>query len=184
MIRKGLTHILTQFPEVSRVEVVGSHLGLQEVIQHFCPELLIINTSIEANLEDVDLKNVLPYPSNLIHLMNTPLPQGRPANQISIYDSKTTLVDKLSPYIRKVDDTDEPGKDESESDELTSRERLILKHVALGKTNKEIASSLFISIHTVISHRKNITRKLDIKSVSGLTVYAILNGIIKMEDIS
>ena len=51
------------------------------------------------------------------------------------------------------------------------------------KTNKEIADNLFISAHTVITHRKNITRKLGIKTVSGLTVYAILNKIIQMEEI-
>ena len=78
---------------------------------------------------------------------------------------------------------DESAEEKEETEELTPREKLILKHVALGYTNKEIATKLFISTHTVISHRKNITRKLDIKTVSGLTVYSLINGIIKMEDI-
>ena len=55
--------------------------------------------------------------------------------------------------------------------------------VARGLTNKEIAEDLFISTHTVITHRKNIVRKLGIKTVSGLTVYAILNKIIDMTDL-
>ena len=55
--------------------------------------------------------------------------------------------------------------------------------VALGNSNKEIAEKLFISIHTVISHRKNITEKLGIKSISGLTVYAILNKLIDTNSI-
>ena len=53
----------------------------------------------------------------------------------------------------------------------------------MGYANKEIAEKLFISIHTVISHRKNITDKLGIKSISGLTVYAILNKLIDTENI-
>ncbi len=61
---------------------------------------------------------------------------------------------------------------------LTDREIDVVKLVALGKINKEIAKELCISIHTVISHRKNITEKLGIKSISGLTVYAILNNLI------
>ena len=62
--------------------------------------------------------------------------------------------------------------------ELSEREEEIVREVALGLTNKEIAEKLFISIHTVITHRKNITQKLGIKTVSGLTVYAILNKLI------
>jgi len=67
--------------------------------------------------------------------------------------------------------------------DLTGREIEVVKLVALGKTNKEIANELCISIHTVISHRKNITEKLGIKSISGLTVYAILNHFIDADTI-
>ena len=48
-------------------------------------------------------------------------------------------------------------------------------------SNKEIANSLFISLNTVITHRRNIARKLQIHSVAGLTIYAIVN---KLVDIS
>jgi DNA-binding CsgD family transcriptional regulator len=74
-------------------------------------------------------------------------------------------------------------KKSAESMSLTERERDILKLVALGRSNKEMAQLLSISIHTVISHRKNITDKLNIKSISGLTVYAILNRLIDAESI-
>lgn len=69
----------------------------------------------------------------------------------------------------------------SEGLELTLREREVLKLVGTGFSNKEIADALFISTHTVISHRKNITEKLGIKSISGLTIYAVLNKIIDSE---
>ena len=61
---------------------------------------------------------------------------------------------------------------------ISSREREILKLVASGYSNKQIAAKLFISIHTVITHRKNITMKLGVKSISGLTLYAIINNIV------
>jgi len=70
------------------------------------------------------------------------------------------------------------------NDELTAREKEVLRLIALGNTNKVIAETLFISMHTVISHRKNITEKLGIKSISGLTVYAIIQKIIAPTDIS
>ncbi|MFO8022771.1 MAG: LuxR C-terminal-related transcriptional regulator, partial [Perlabentimonas sp.] len=69
------------------------------------------------------------------------------------------------------------------SSELSEREMEILKDVALGMSNKEIAEKNYISPHTVITHRKNITRKLGIKTVSGLTIYAIINKLIGMDEV-
>lgn len=66
---------------------------------------------------------------------------------------------------------------------LSTRETEVLALVARGFSNKEISARLFISTHTVISHRKNITGKLGIKSVPGLTLYAVINKLVDFEDI-
>ena len=55
--------------------------------------------------------------------------------------------------------------------------------VQKGMTNKEIAESLCLSIHTVITHRRNIARKLQIHSPAGLTIYAIVNKLVELNDI-
>lgn len=60
---------------------------------------------------------------------------------------------------------------------LTPREKEVLSLVAQGKLNKEIAEQLHVGLTTVISHRKNLTAKLGIKSVSGLTIYAVTHGL-------
>ncbi|RPI00616.1 MAG: helix-turn-helix transcriptional regulator, partial [Ignavibacteriae bacterium] len=67
---------------------------------------------------------------------------------------------------------------------LTSRELAVLQLVGCGMLNKQIADKLEISQHTVISHRKNITRKLQIKTVAGLTIYALINGLISPRNIT
>ena len=67
--------------------------------------------------------------------------------------------------------------------ELSAREIEVLILITKGLINKEIADKLNISLTTVISHRKNITEKLGIKSVSGLTVYAVMNGYIEADRI-
>ena len=72
-------------------------------------------------------------------------------------------------------DDSAPGEDP-----LSQREKEILVSVAKGMINKEIADQYNISIYTVITHRKNITRKTGIKTVAGLTVYALLNHLIDM----
>ncbi len=71
-----------------------------------------------------------------------------------------------------------------ENGDLTQREKDVIRQIALGLSNKEMADKLNISIHTVISHRKNITEKLNIKSISGLTVYAIMNNLLDISDIN
>jgi regulator of cell morphogenesis and NO signaling len=74
---------------------------------------------------------------------------------------------------------------ESEKNEsvLTEREREVLVCVVKGLTNKEIAAELFLSTHTIISHRRNIARKLEIHSTAGLTIYAIVNNLVTLEEI-
>lgn len=72
---------------------------------------------------------------------------------------------------------------EEEKEALSEREKEILVGVAKGLLNKEIADMYNISTYTVISHRKNITRKTGIKSVAGLTVYALLNGLIDINSV-
>lgn len=68
--------------------------------------------------------------------------------------------------------------------ELTQREISVLRQVAIGKTNKQIAEDLFLSPYTVITHRKNITRKLGVYTVSGLTVYALINNLINPSEVN
>lgn len=70
-----------------------------------------------------------------------------------------------------------------DTEELTDRERDVLIQVVRGLSNKEIADVLFISTHTVISHRKNITRKLNIHSTAGLTIYAIVNHLVDLNSV-
>lgn len=67
--------------------------------------------------------------------------------------------------------------------ELSAREIEVLVLITKGLINKEIADKLNISLTTVISHRKNITEKLGIKSVSGLTIYAVMHGYVEADRI-
>ena len=68
-------------------------------------------------------------------------------------------------------------------DTLSDREREIVHCVVCGLSNKQIAEQLFISLDTVLTHRKNIARKLNIHSVAGLTIYAIVNKIVNIDEL-
>lgn len=99
---------------------------------------------------------------------------------ITIYDTRVALLKKLRNLIL-------PGSKHfndknSGNTKLSQREKEILIAVVKGLTNKEIAETQNISIHTVISHRKNVTRKTGIKTISGLLMYALFNNLISVED--
>lgn len=76
----------------------------------------------------------------------------------------------------------ESGTDPS-PDNLSDREREVVSFVVRGLSNKEIAERMFISVNTVMTHRRNISRKLQIHSPAGLTIYAIVNGLIKLDEV-
>lgn len=93
---------------------------------------------------------------------------------------------KIPPVLEKdgrAGQHDDEREDEDEDRALSIREKDILAEVARGYTNKEIADRLYISIHTVITHRRNIARKLKIHSVAGLTIYAVANNLITIKEI-
>lgn len=92
--------------------------------------------------------------------------------QIYRYTSGREISDIIRNLLVEISDKEEM------TGELSIREKDVLKELAQGKTNKEIADILSISVNTVITHRKNISSKLGIKSVSGLSLYALMNGII------
>ncbi len=183
IIRKGLHLLLEQFPEIDSISEVTNDAECIEWknsdVEH---QIIIINTSMLACLTGKIGECIKDGKIQLLYISNSSLPLDAPINQISVMDSKLVLTDKISHHIKLAISL--TRQDEENEEELSQREKNILQLVALGMTNKEIGSKLFISTHTVISHRKNITRKLGIKTVAGLTVYAILNNLIQMEDIS
>lgn len=95
------------------------------------------------------------------------------SNFISTYSDFDMIRHKIFSLLSNID------KNVQSNNELTSREIDVLKEIASGKIIKEIADTLNISVNTVLTHRKNISSKLGIRSVSGLSLYAMMNGLLK-----
>jgi len=119
--------------------------------------------------------------NNVVHLISIYEKKSENENKIDLFISGSRIQQIVSEILNS---SNNQIVENTESSDLTAREKEVLKLVALGHSNKEIADQLFISHHTVISHRKNLTDKLGIKSISGLTVYAILNKLIDTESIN
>ena len=87
-------------------------------------------------------------------------------------------LNKQSDVTRNISDMVFKAGTGQDPDALSDREKDVIISLVQGMSNKEIADHLFISVNTVITHRRNIARKLQIHSPAGLTIYAIVNGLV------
>ncbi len=94
---------------------------------------------------------------------------------ITVFDNAERVKSKLS-KLMKLSQRDMP------EESLSIREEEVLVEIVNGMTNKEIAQKLNISINTVTTHRRNISSKLQIHTIAGLTIYAISNRLIKVKE--
>lgn len=93
------------------------------------------------------------------------------------------ILERTQRKAQKAADGKEPDAVESPVALLGEREKDILRCVAQGKSNKEIADELCISIHTVTTHRRNICSKLNIHTTAGLTIFAIIHNLADCGDV-
>ncbi len=97
-------------------------------------------------------------------------------------DNQFPITEDVSRLIRIINEIcNNKTSDKLNDEHLTERETDVLRWLAKGLSNKEIAGKINVSIHTVNTHRKNIMVKTDIRSLAGLTVYAVTKGIISLE---
>ena len=182
IIYQGLSNVLlksNKYFQIFRID------NLNEInsITHIKPlDIVIVNPGQIQNKskEFIAIKKSKPE-TNWIGLVYTFYDQQLLSlfdKTIHITDSMETITDLFDKLIK----TDNHNTHTTEHEQLSDREIEVLKLLASGLANKEIADKLFISVHTVVSHRKNITQKTGIKSQAGLTIYAISNKIIQIED--
>jgi DNA-binding CsgD family transcriptional regulator len=143
--------------------------------------IIVASTLFEDDLQILQFADYLENESNrfiLLLVNRAPVPEVK-FSQVKLSDPEDVLAETLASML----DPGQLSTKDSDNQDLSVREKSILREIALGKTSRQIADELFISAHTVVTHRKNINRKLNIKTTSGLTVYAILNNIITVDAI-
>lgn len=184
IIRGGLTAALKRLPNV-KVQPIAllSVEALSDCLRTQYPEMLIVNPTfgdyfdVNKFREETAGKKI-----RLIALVSSFVD----ASLLTKYDESISIFDDLDILSKKIHGLLNLASGEEELDNqetLSQREKEIVICVVKGMTNKEIAENLFLSIHTVITHRRNISKKLQIHSAAGLTIYAIVNKLVTLNDV-
>ncbi|CAK7081591.1 MAG: Oxygen regulatory protein NreC [Parabacteroides sp.] len=186
IIRCGLEALLKRLPGFHiQISEVAIKENLAESLCIYKPDILVINPSIPGAFNLHTLKESCSCPNMkcfaLLYTITDPILLRPYDDLISVYDSIDEVKHKLERL--NADEVPEIEKGEDDSQTLSSREKEIVICVVKGMTNREIADHLYLSTHTVITHRRNIARKLQVHSASGLTVYAIVNKLIELKDL-
>ena len=184
IVSAGLASYFDDIKQVSIVSQLDRNDRMEEKLAAYNPDILIINPLLIAYDTNEhflkicrDFSNVIPVALVTSYVDAGILKQFK--DVIEINDSKHKVVTKIFNLLSD----NKLSQDKPESVELSNRETDVLVALVKGLTNKEISDKLYISVHTVITHRKNIVRKTGIKSVSGLTVYALLNNLVDESEI-
>ena len=145
-------------------DTTGKFQELKNIIIKYLPHNGLANNQLTATLYDIyNNEDWLQNHSNVEEVLFVPA--------IRILEQRAKDDDvsaRISSMIKKAEATES----------ISEREREIIVCLVQGMSNKEIASKLFISVNTVMTHRRNISRKLQIHSLAGLTIYAIANNLI------
>lgn len=184
IVAKGLE---STFGDLGEFEVAGilpdlGH-GSETRLRNIGADVILVDPSVFSHAERAGARDWIQHCCDAaVVAIQTSLHDEETLRQfdevISLYDEPVAIIRKLRTALEGRTETPK-----TEGEELSVREKEILVCVARGMLNKEIADRFNISIHTVITHRKNITRKTGIKTVAGLTVYALLNNLLDVNSL-
>lgn len=181
LISEGLRHVIDNFAGYDVCGIIRNQEGdIEAKIDDFNADLVIADPSVFDNRDRAGAHDMIKGIANVpvMALISTAVDAAYASTYegaIYLSDTSDDIEQKISTVMKAA-----PADQKGDGEELSSREKEILVCVAKGMLNKEIADHFNISIYTVITHRKNITRKTGIKTVAGLTVYALLNNLIDM----
>lgn len=181
IIRKGLVYALSQFPIISKVVELKEMEDINYQLDILQPDAVLINPMLLGHSkqdirQQLNIKKSTVIIALVYNLIDEQFYRSYDA-VIKINDSEIKIEETLQESLNKKE------HQETDQEDLSDREKEILVSVVKGMSNKEIADYHNISIHTVITHRRNMARKLNIHSISGLTIYAIINKLVDISDI-
>lgn len=181
IIRSGLSSVLKRIPSLNiDVAEIGNLSSLPTQLRRYRPDILIVNPMLIGAFSLSQVKSDADMPQLKVVALLMALVNNDILKQydecFSVNDSPEVIREKLNRLVNS-------EEKKVNRQELSSREKEIIGCVVKGMTNKQIADLLCLSTHTIMTHRRNIANKLQIHSSAGLTIYAIVNKLVEINDI-
>lgn len=201
IVREGLVALISENEQYQIVAEASDGLEALQMIKKYVPDVVVLDVSmpkmngieaarqIKRNFPDIKIVVLSMYDNRnyIFHLLNLEVDAYLLKNKVTVelmaaieaaIDGNLFLSPKISKqvvreWLRCLSVSMPIGG----ADELSSRERQVLQLLAEGRTSKEIALFLKLSENTIVTHRQNIMKKLDLRSIAELTKYAIRHGI-------
>lgn len=183
IITEGMRTLLEEAGGFNVLAPMHDASMLEERLPVMRPDVLIINPTLLSATPKQQLANIATaYPTMPVMALVYQYVEASLMSKfrfaIDIRVNRSMLTAQIKEALGAMSDAQVPVE-HSENYELSDRETDVLVLVAKGMSSKEIADTLNISIHTVNTHRKNITHKTGIRSVAGLAVYAMINNLME-----
>ena len=178
IIETAIVTYISQLPQNFDIERIQASNFVEKII-NLNPSILIADSTI-LSINDIEtLRLEMPERMSIIAVYYTAMPTtliNAYDETISIYDSEDVIKAILMRIISSRDDDDEQKV-------LSQREKDVVIGIVKGLSNKEIAQEMNVSVNTVMTHRRNIVSKLQIHSPAGLTIYAIVTKLVRLDEI-
>lgn len=180
IIRNGVVSVLKRLNLDIDIVEISDMPQLQGLLEKHNPDVVIIDPTQIGMFSLQHIKENLSGSKKFIALQSN----LADASALKGYDEFISLYDSAEQIKTKVESViSENEQDNSDKQELSQREKEIVSCIVKGLTNKQIAETLHLSVHTVMTHRRNISGKLQIHSSAGLAIYAIVNKLVSLDEI-
>lgn len=180
IIRNGIVSVLKRLNLDIDIVEISDMPQLQGLLEKHNPDVVIIDPTQIGMFSLQHIKENLSGSKKFIALQSN----LADASALKGYDEFISLYDSAEQIKTKVESViSENKQDDSDKQELSQREKEIVSCIVKGLTNKQIAEELHLSVHTVMTHRRNISGKLQIHSSAGLAIYAIVNKLVSLDEI-
>ncbi len=194
MVAEGIQSILESYDDVQVIATMSNGQDIIDQVENLAPDVILLDLNMPGigglSTAEIVLER---RPNTRILILSMHDSPEYISSALSHGAMGYVLKDVPTEEIKRAVDVVMAGekylctgaqgslkpRDDNEREQLTNREQTILLQLAQGKSNRDVAEELDISIRTVETHRKNIKRKLGISSTAGLTRYAMEHGVLQ-----